>query len=71
MTTTKTYYHADTIKIATIIVSIAHKRSIQNRESKQIKANCRKFLDLLKFAGFTDESGRYASNELFSPKNIL
>ena len=43
----------------------------KNRGSKQIKANCRKFLEPPKFPGFTDESGRYASNGPFGPKNIL
>ena len=31
-------------------------------DPRKIKANCRKFLEPPKFPGFTDESGRYASN---------
>ena len=31
-------------------------------DPSKIKANCRKFLEPPKFPGFTDESGRYASN---------
>ena len=40
-------------------------------DPSKIKANCRKFLEPPKFPGFTDESGRYASNGPFGPKNIL
>ena len=40
-------------------------------DPSKIKANCRKFLEPPQFPGFTDESGRYASNGPFGPKNIL
>lgn len=40
-------------------------------DPSKLKLTAENFLNPPKFPGFTDESGRYASNESFGPKNIL
>lgn len=40
-------------------------------DPSKLKLTAENFLNPPKFPGFTDESGRYASNEPFGPKNIL
>lgn len=40
-------------------------------DPSKLKLTAENFLNPPKFPGFTDESGRYASNGPFGPKNIL
>lgn len=40
-------------------------------DPSKLKLTAENFLNHPKFPGFTDESGRYASNEPFGPKNTL